>query len=120
MSDWSSDVCSSDLQPALLGRAVNEKPGVDRDAMTADPGTGLENIHARVTVGEADHLPDIDSPFLGHHRKLVGEGNVDVTIDVFDEFHHLGGAGRGGASCAAHELAKIGSASGREGVCQYV
>src|SRR3546814_9295033 len=67
-------------QAAVLGRAVDEKPGIDRDAMAADAGAWLEDVDARVAVGEADHLPNVDAHVLGHHRQLVGKGDVDVAI----------------------------------------
>src|SRR3546814_3220348 len=73
--------------------------------MTADARPRLQDVDARVAVGEADHLPDVDAQMLGHHRQFVGKGDVDVAIAVFDQLHHFGGAGRGGDAGAAHELA---------------
>src|SRR3546814_21141203 len=84
ISDWSSDVCSSDL-----------------------------DVDARVAVGEADHLPNVDAHVLGHHRQLVGKGDVDVAIAVFDQLDHFGGARRGGYAGAAHELAVKGTSAAR-------
>src|SRR3546814_6175791 len=81
--------------------------------MAADAGTRLEDVDARVTVGEADHLPDVDAQMLGHHRQFVGEGDVDVAVAVFDQLHHFGGARRGGDAGAAHELAVKGHRSAR-------
>src|SRR3546814_10824174 len=73
--------------------------------MAADAGAWLEDVDARVAVGEADHLPNVDAHVLGHHRQLVGKGDVDVAIAVFDQLDHFGGARRGGYAGAAHELA---------------
>jgi hypothetical protein len=92
-------------QAAVVGRAMDEEPGVDRDAMAADAGAGLEDVDARVAVGEADHLPHIDAHMLGHHRQFVGKGDVDVAVAVLDQLHHFGGARRGGDAGAADELA---------------
>src|SRR3546814_17899727 len=76
-------------QPAVIGCAMDEEPGIDRDAMAADAGTRLEDVDARVTVGEADHLPDVDAQMLGHHRPFVGEGDVGVAVDAFDTLPHF-------------------------------
>src|SRR3546814_10966835 len=73
--------------------------------MATDAGAGLEDVDARVAVGEADHFPDVDAQMFGHHRQFVGEGDVDVAIAVLDQLHHFGGARRGGDAGAAPELA---------------
>ena len=66
-------------QRRLLRRRSDQEPGVDRDAVAADAGAGPENIDARVTVGEADHLPHVDAHPVCHKRELVGESDVEVT-----------------------------------------
>ena len=40
----------------LFGRAVDDEPGVDGNAMAADAGAGLKDVNARVAVGDADGL----------------------------------------------------------------
>src|SRR3989344_541954 len=92
-------------QPAFLGRAMYEEPRIDGDAMTADAGPGLQDVDARMEVGEADHVPPINPHLVGDHRQSIGEGNVDVAVAVLDQLDHFGGAGGGGDAGAAHELA---------------
>ena len=63
--------------------------GIDRDAMPADAGAGLEDVDARVAVGEADHFPHVDPHRVGDHRQFVGKGDVDVAEGVFGQLGHL-------------------------------
>ena len=39
-----------------LGVVADQEPRVDRDAVAADARTGVEDVHARVLVGDADDL----------------------------------------------------------------
>src|SRR3546814_8546669 len=101
ISDWSSDVCSSDLEhgaerrgdaPDGAGQIVGDRLGID-----------LEIAHA---VGAC---PGGDTLDLRHHdllqrRRLVG----DLRAREQDRPGHEG------------DDREIGSASGRERVCQYV
>ena len=81
-------------QPGLLGRGVDDEPRIDGDAVAADARARLQDVDARVAVGEPDHLPDVDAELVADHRQLVGEGDVDVAVGVLDELGHLGGARR--------------------------
>src|SRR3546814_12043186 len=78
-------------QPAVIGCAMDEEPGIDRDAMAADAGTRLEDVDARVTVGEADHLPAVDAQMLGPHRQdrkiLVYGKRVSVRVALGGRRH---------------------------------
>ena len=47
-------------EASLLGRCGDDKPRVHGDTVTADPGPGLQNLHARVAIRQADEFPDID------------------------------------------------------------
>src|SRR3546814_10233253 len=86
ISDWSSDVCSSDLQPR-----VSPRPD--------DPALFLQGLLEGVAAVEA----------LGYRRLAeLGAPPARRVISV-----------GGGASNAAWS-AKIGRASCRERVCQYV
>ena len=71
--------------------------------MPADAGARLQDVHARVPVGEADHFPHIEAHAVRHDRKLVGEGNVHIAVGVFDQLGHLGRARIGGDAGPAHE-----------------
>ena len=87
----------------MLGRAVDDEPGVDRDAVSAHARSWLEDVDARVAVGEADHLPHVQPHLVGDDRQLVGKGDVDVAIGVLDQLGHLGRAAVGDDAFAAHE-----------------
>jgi hypothetical protein len=104
-------------QPRVLRVGMDDEPRVDRDAVAADAGAGLEDVDARVAVGERDHFPHVDARLVGDERQFVGEGDVDVAEAVLDELDHLR-RGRGGDARAAHEAAiegqRLARAAGRD------
>src|SRR3546814_13298727 len=87
ISDWSSDVCSSDLPFAQDGRRGGRQPGVER---TLAPQMGY--------MRGANHD-------LGGHAPHVDAGAAaDATLDQGDAgtaFHCLEGGRRGGGAAAA-------------------
>ena len=94
--------CGAD-EATYFGVAGNDEPRIDGDTVAADAGAGVEDVDARVTVGEGDDVPHADAFGFADHRELVGEGDVDVAEGVFDEFRHFGGTRIGGDDLAAHE-----------------
>ncbi|MNZ37425.1 hypothetical protein D3C78_548700 [compost metagenome] len=74
---------------------VDDKPGVDRDAVTAYAATRLQDIDAGVAVGQGDQFPHIDALLVTDERQFVGKGDIDVTEGVLGQLAHLGGAGFG-------------------------
>ena len=92
-------------QRGVLGRGGDEEPGIDRDAVATDAGAGLEDVDARVAVGEADDLPHVDAEAVGDEAQLVGEGDVDVAERILGQLGHLGGTRGGGDAGAADEAA---------------
>src|SRR3546814_16080835 len=105
ISDWSSDVCSSDLELLLVvevGVAVTE---VDDARVAAAVGAG---------AGAAE-LPGLD---------LVGAPGGDGLPRLAQELGYLGivhaRTGLGEVAGAVEQRHEIGSASGRERVCPYV
>jgi hypothetical protein len=74
-------------------RGGGDEPRVDRDAVAADAGAGAEDLHARVAVGQADHLPYVEAEARAHVGELVGEGDVDVAEGVLRELGQLGDLG---------------------------
>src|SRR3546814_13787776 len=98
MSDWSSDVCSSDL------------------IVVAEAG-GMAGGPVRV---EAIHLADV--VIAG---KLVQQGDI-IGLALVADFLEMGEVGRVAVAETAPQFAaagaqqEIGSASCRERVCQYV
>src|SRR3546814_20979109 len=95
ISDWSSDVCSSDLV-ALLGLVGHQR--------VADPRTDID----MVDVEQFDLVEArLVQPFEVFGRKLVARLDIDFAGGLVDEI--IGGI-----------AAEIGRASCRERVCQYV
>ena len=90
-------------QRRLLGRSVDNEPRVHRDAVAAHAGAGLQDVHARMPVGQPDHFPHVQPHLVRHHRQFVGEGDVDVAIGVLDQLGHLGRTRVRGHAGAAHE-----------------
>ena len=82
-------------QAGCFRRAVDDEPGIDRDAVAADAGAGLQDVDARMAVGQLDHLPDVEAHAVADHRQLVGEGDVDVAEGVLGQLDQLGGVGVG-------------------------
>lgn len=76
----------------MLGKGLDEVPGIDGDAVAADSGPGLENMNARVEVGVVDRLPDVDGDVLGDTGKDVGQRDVHIAVGVLHQLAHLGGA----------------------------
>lgn len=86
-----------------LGVVTDQEPRIDRDAVAADARAGVENVHARVLVGDADDLSDIHAADAADLGKLVGECDVDRTEGILDDLGHLGGADVGDGNLALTE-----------------
>src|SRR3546814_20804236 len=101
ISDWSSDVCSSDLADKRLGRIGK-------------------------TLG--DILPELDAPVGDPAADLFEKLGALMPEFADDEPAHCHAAGQNGAERRGEELRllrrgqpiKIGRASCRERVCRYV
>lgn len=86
-----------------LGVVADQEPRVDRDAVAADARAGVEDVHARVLVGDADDLGDVHAADAADLGELVGEGDVDRAEGVLDDLGHLGGADVGDGDLALAE-----------------
>src|SRR3546814_1004854 len=98
ISDWSSDVCSSDLQNAAELERIAGRPvqlGGSADAVRTDV--------ARATAGGRIALRAI----IARRQRIV-------------EVARRAGGARAAADRAEAAALEIGRASGRERVCQYV
>src|SRR3546814_12840580 len=114
ISDWSSDVCSSDLQGKLCGRlehAEMRRAEAERRAANDVAHRRIARAHVRLD---------------GLSRHLMIEGCADIAVvgpfgvglkPMVYELHTLGREGGLGV-CPA--VKQIGSAPCRERVCQYV
>src|SRR5690606_28490265 len=76
----------------LAGCGLHYEPWIDGDAVSADTGTWLENVYARMAVSELDKLPDVHIEPVADNRQLVCKGDVYVAEGVFRELAHLGSA----------------------------
>ena len=61
--------------------------------MTAHAGTRAEDVDARVAVGKADGLPDIDPKFFRQAGELIGDGDVHIPGGVLHQLDHFGRGG---------------------------
>ena len=86
-----------------LGIVAHEEPGIDADAVSAYARAGLEDVHAGVHIADADDLIDIHIVVTADAAELVGKGNVDGTVGVFDDLGHLGRADVGDDNLAMAE-----------------
>src|SRR3546814_16356113 len=102
ISDWSSDVCSADLQ---LGEPINLA------VAHLEHAAGILEHRARLQFSEGDDLRDlIAAVFLldvADHLATPGFAEVDVEIGHRYAF-------------GVQDAFEIGRASCRERVCQYV
>lgn len=78
-----------------LGVVTDKEPRVDRDAVTADARAGVEDVHARVLVRDANDLGDVHATDAADLGELVGECDVHRAKGVLDDLGHLGGANVG-------------------------
>src|SRR3546814_3014385 len=90
ISDWSSDVCSSDLarhvvvrfQERVINAVVGARGGLDRGI---GPGLDRDDAGQVDQVGELDHpaLVDRTHPMVGEDRKSVVVGKrVSVRVET--------------------------------------
>src|SRR3546814_20493471 len=108
ISDWSSDVCSSDLAVRLHPNRINDRIGADApghlDQRLADVG-----------------MPEIDSFCPQSACQLKAMGVMVDTDHSFSAHEQRALNGKEANRAAApYSHCEIGRASGRERVCQYV
>lgn len=92
-------------QLALNGEVGCDEIWVDGDAVSAHAASRLQDVDARMLVGESDKLPHVDARLVADERQLVGEGNLHVARRVFGEFAHLCRLAVCAVERALHELA---------------
>src|SRR3546814_11102664 len=117
ISDWSSDVCSSDLPPSRPLSRLDVRPALPfRRGAAVRPGPRRGGGGARLPLhlgagvrgagAGGDPVPPLQPPPAAGARAGAGAGRGDAV-------HSLGASPRRAAR-------QIGSASCRERVCQYV
>lgn len=92
-------------QLALNGEVGCDEVWVDGNAVSAHSASRLQDVDARMLVGEGDELPHVDARLVADERQLVGEGNLHVARGVFGEFAHLSRLAGCAVERALHELA---------------
>src|SRR3546814_14500001 len=102
ISDWSSDVCSSDLLIATGGRSRR----------LTIPGSELQGIHAiRSYEDMAAFRPDL---LQSNHLAIIGGGYIGLETAAVARSMGLE------VPLIQRSARQIGRASCRESVCQYV
>src|SRR3546814_15544329 len=108
ISDWSSDVCSSDLEQARRRDSL----GIDRAADSACICEGLTNFRVKI-------LGDPDAGRHPERTKLLG--NLLHRLVRIDRRYRISALDQSNQGPKKGRLvAEIGRASCRERVCQYV
>src|SRR3546814_6093019 len=118
MSDWSSDVCSSDLMDLVLGVGVGERRGdpVGRRPLQGGLAVGALALHAvdrvdqvlrdRIDVAGAGRIGRVRGRFRIRQRALATREGVPATAHrrfVVAEFALLVAAAQGDAELAVGE-----------------
>src|SRR3546814_20750572 len=123
ISDWSSDVCSSDLIPiARLERQWPGGPVIGRFAARYGPDNRLIGTFA-LRVGSSAGVPDMMDKAVARMDQLYTQALVDGTLrpDPSLVIEEPVDPEELEAQETGEEMAveEIGRASGREEVCQY-
>src|SRR3546814_5276701 len=105
ISDWSSDVCSSDLAVVLLRQRIQAIlqgvcPAYDRAARVEDeaPGSvqarqdGLRHGATDLTAMEGAAVP-IEALLRVDQIRWIGQCDIDGPLDAFDAIPMVGGGG---------------------------
>src|SRR3546814_19216762 len=98
ISDWSSDVCSSDLPDRRAGRG-HHRVGLDHVAVLEQRGDpAIDPAVQRADGAVADRAAETEQALLEHIGTRVGSGDMTAAFESDRE---------------------IGRATSRERVCQY-
>src|SRR3546814_19362268 len=108
ISDWSSDVCSSDLSARHNGEELNHAT-VDADGVEQVGIVGIGRKAAQLEAGPGGLVRLL-------HQRVVAGAEDDLVEAVIADDIELAVDGHGHARLAD----KIGRESCRERVCQYV
>lgn len=92
-------------QLALNGEVGCDEVWVDGNAVSAHAASRLQDVDARMLVGEGDELPHVDARLVADERQLVGEGNLHVARGVFCKLAHFRRLAVCAVERALHELA---------------
>src|SRR3546814_10827535 len=128
ISDWSSDVCSSDLQGGIALGARLKRLGVPAIIVekNARPGDSWRKRYKSLCLHDPvwyDHLPYL--PFPDHWPVFSPKDKIGDWLEMYTKVMELNYWGGTEAKSAQYDAAKgewteIGSESCRERVCQNV
>ena len=88
---------------AVLARLPRQVERVERNAVTAEPGAGVEAHEPEgLGLGGVEHVPHVDAHAVVDDLELVHERDVHGAEDVLGELGRFGGARRAHADDLAH------------------
>src|SRR3546814_15839131 len=114
ISDWSSDVCSSDLLAAVKDKAIKPEEGLGGPADTAVGDFAGAFASATIKLDQLYSTPDQSHSMMEPHATTAAWNNDKLTIWTSNQMIAWA------VGDLAQTLRKIGRASYRERVCQYV
>src|SRR3546814_4799938 len=135
ISDWSSDVCSSDLLILpCLGRTEIDVQEIGPQSVTVEDSMSMVHLSAGINapaspdlLSEPAIVARLAQATLGERSKVPWQWLAadydrirDRIADVFDDFHDFNARVRVPGGFRLTNTAEIGRASCRERVCQYV
>src|SRR5699024_3111731 len=85
------DLSSATNNRGSLWCSRHNKPRINRNTVASNTGARLQNVHARVTVGQFNDFPNIHADLVADHRQLIGKRNIHVAERVFNQLRHLSG-----------------------------
>src|SRR5579872_6238072 len=79
---------------AGLPRLPREIERVDRNAMATETWSGIEGHESEwLCRSGIDHLPDVDTHPVAHHREFIHQADVDHSEGILEKLGHLGDFG---------------------------
>src|SRR3546814_17164260 len=126
ISDWSSDVCSSDLEYQSTATGADDMPGAELTAAQAP--RYFAALDASLTLAAEDALSDArTADLVDSYLQPAGIGALlDVAVRQGGQMigvvchEHIGGARTWASEERLFVTAEIGRATCRERVCPYV
>ena len=74
----------------LIAEISDQKPRINRNAVTADTRTGRKDIDTRMHITDADDLVNIHSLMTAELHQLICKCNIHRTVCIFDHLCHFG------------------------------
>ena len=97
------DLAARPRDTSEIGRRIDNKPWIDRNAVSADARPRPQYVHPRMTIRKVNDFPDIDIKSVADKRELVGKRNVCVAKGIFGQLYQFRGPRCCGHTCAPDE-----------------